>query len=172
VTDSSANLQARFEELTHAVYAGLRDAYLDPEATFDLACLLMDSWLCSLPVIDLARQLAEQSISADDPVRLADLAGQLLEELGFQPGFDSEPGLFTLLEDALEAVKADLRVSALFAVADDVQDAVMGSLMTGAPQCRQHGLGVHPEERDSQAVWWCSGGGPGHVVAPIGRWIS
>ena len=214
---SPFDFQARFEELTHSVYTGLRDGDLDPEATFDLACLLTDSWPFSLPVADVARQLAELSVSAPDSVRLADLAGQLLEELGFQPGIDNEPRLLTLLEDALEAVKADMRAtglggrggwtfvdepdqylrdtfagfrgsfsyaggvspsdvrdraSALFAVADNVQDAVMGALMTVWPVCQQHGLGVHPDERNSRAVWWCSGGGLGHVVAPVGRWIG
>lgn len=61
------------------------------------------------------------------------------------------------------------QVSALLAVADDVQDAIMGSLMTVWPVCPDHDLGGHPREHDGQAVWWCNGGG-GHVIAPIGRW--
>lgn len=61
------------------------------------------------------------------------------------------------------------RVSALLAVAGDVQDAIMGSLMTVWPVCPDHDLGGHPREHDGQAVWWCNGDG-GHVIAPIGHW--
>jgi hypothetical protein len=162
-------------------------------------------------------ELAKQSAAGTDPVRLADLAGQVLEESGFQPGFDTEPRLLAELEDALAAVRADMRATdlagpvrlafedkgdsylrnvfadfrgsfsytggvspddardqmrALLAVADDVQDAIMGSLMTVWPVCPDHDLGGHPREHDSKAVWWCNGGGSGHVIAPIGHWIG
>ena len=128
-------------------------------------------------------ELAEQSVAGTDPVRLADLAGRVLEESEFEPGFDAEPLLLAELEHALEAVKADMqatgmagpvrvtfveapgsylrnafanfrgsfsytggiapsqgrdRLSALLAVADDVQDAIMGSLMTVWPVCPDH----------------------------------
>jgi hypothetical protein len=200
-----------FDQLARKVYIGLRDGSLEPEATFDLACMLMD-WGPTSPAV---RELAEQSVAGTDPVLLADLAGQVLEETEFQPDFDTEPRLLAQLEDALEAVKADMRatglagtvglafvddrdrylrnvfadfrgsfsytsgisprhandrISALLAVADDVQDAVMGMLMTVWPVCPEHDLGSHPIEHDGQAVWWCKGGGAGHVIAPIGHW--
>jgi hypothetical protein len=206
-------LTTEFGQLARQVYAGLRDGALDPEAAFDLACFLMD-WGPSSPAV---RALAEQSAAGTDPFRLADLAGQVLEESGFQPGFDSEPRLLAGLEDALAAVRADLRatglagpvgvsfvddsnsdlrnvfadfrgsfsytsgisasdardrVSALLAVAEDVQDAIMGSLMTVWPVCPEHGLGGHARAHDSQAVWWCNGGGGGHVIARIGHWMG
>ncbi len=210
---SAADWSAAFGQLARKVYIGLRDGGLDPEATFDLACFLMDWGTSSLAV----HELAEQSVAGTDPFRLADLAGQVLEASGFQPGFDTEPTLLAALEDALEAVKTDMRatglagpvglafvddsdsdlrnvfadfrgsfghaggvsasdardrVSARLAVADDVQDAIMGSLMTVWPVCPEHGLGGHPREHDSQAAWWCNGGSSGHVIAPIGHWIS
>ena len=56
------------------------------------------------------------------------------------------------------------------AVADDLQDAVMGSLLIVWPVCPAHGLGGHPRTYDHEAVWWCNGGNSGHVVAAIGRW--
>lgn len=207
---SPAGLTAKFDQLASQVYAGLRDGDLDPEATFDLACFLID-WGPFGPAV---HELAEQSVAGTDPARLADMAGRVLEESGFEPDFDAEPRLLGELEQALEAVKADMRatglagpvrlgfvedqgsyprnvfasfrgsfsytggitpgdgrdrVSALLAVADDVQDAIMGSLMTVWPVCPDHGLGGHPREHGGQAVWWCNGGG-GHVIAPIGRW--
>jgi hypothetical protein len=208
-----AALTAKFDQLARKVYIGLRDGGLEPEATFDLACMLMD-WG---PSSQAVRELAEQSVAGTDPVRLAGLAGQVLEEFRFQPDFDAEPRLLAQLEDALEAVKADMhatglagpvrlafvddrdrylrnvfadfrgsfsftggvspsdardRMSAFLAVADDVQDAVMGSLMTVWPVCPEHCLGAHPIEHDSHAVWWCNGGGAGHVIASIGHWIQ
>lgn len=61
------------------------------------------------------------------------------------------------------------RVTALVAVADDVQDAVMGVLTMAWPVCPAHHFGGHPREHDGRAVWWCKGGG-GHVIALIGHW--
>lgn len=212
-TPSAASLMTTFDQLAGRVYAGLRDGALDAEATFDLACFLMD-WGPFSPAV---HELAEESVAGPDPLRLADLAGRVLEESEFEPGFDAEPRLLAELEHALEAVKADMqatrmagpvclafaeapgsylrntfanfrgsfsytggiapsegqdRVSALLAVADDVQDAIMGSLMTVWPVCPDHSFGGHPRECDSQAVWWCNGGGSGHVVAPIGHWVD
>jgi hypothetical protein len=205
---SLASLRTEFDQVASRVYAGLRDGALEAEATFDLACFLID-WGPFSPAV---QDLAEQSVAETDRARLADLAGRVLEESEYEPGFDAEPRLLAELEHALEAVKTDLRaagvdgpvrlafvehsgsylrnvfadfrgsfsytggitpgqgrdrVSALLAVANDVQDAIMGSLMTVWPVCPDHGLGGHPRERDGQAVWWCNGDG-GHVIAPIG----
>jgi hypothetical protein len=200
-----------FDRLASQVYAGIRDGALEPEATFDLACFLMD-WGAPSPAV---RLLAEQSVAGTDSARLAGLAGQVLEESGFEPGFDAEPWLLAEFEQALEVVKADMRatgrsgpvrlafvedsyrrhafaefrgsfsytsgigpgssgdrVSALVAVADDVQDAIMSSLMTVWPVCPDHEFGGHPRETSNQAVWWCNGGASGHVIAVIGHWSS
>jgi hypothetical protein len=210
---SPASWTTKFGQLARKVYIGLRDDALDPEVTFDLACFLMD-WGSSSPAV---HELAEQSAAGTDPVRLAVLARQVLEESGFQPDFDTEPRLLAELEEALAAVKADMgatglagqvrlafedegdsylrnvfadfrgsfshtggvspsdardRMRALLAVADDVQDAIMGSLMAVWPVCPDHDLGGHPREHDSEAVWWCNGGGSGHAIAPIGHWIG
>ena len=210
---SPASLTEGFTKLSRAVYTGLRDGGLDREATFDLACWLMDWGLFSQAVLELA----EESVQGTDPLQLAGLAAQVLEESGWRPGFDAEPRLLAELENALEAVEADMRatglagpvglsfadnsdsylrnvfadfrgdfswtsgispdragdrLSALLAVADDVQDAVMGSLMIAGPACPEHRLGAHPVEHDCQAVWWCNGGPAGHVIAPIGHWSA
>jgi hypothetical protein len=60
-------------------------------------------------------------------------------------------------------------VSALVAVADDAQDAVMHTIWGAWPVCPAHGLGVHARELNGTAVWWCEGAG-GHVAAVIGEW--
>jgi hypothetical protein len=59
-------------------------------------------------------------------------------------------------------------VLALVQVADDAQGAVAHSINGVWPVCPAHSLGLHAEEHDGTAVWWCRGGG--HVVALIGRW--
>lgn len=60
-------------------------------------------------------------------------------------------------------------VSALVAVADDVQDALMEELWAAWPVCPVHRLGVHARQHDKAAVWWCAGD-DGHPVAAIGEW--
>jgi hypothetical protein len=60
-------------------------------------------------------------------------------------------------------------VTALAAVADEAQDAVMESIWAAWPVCPAHQLGVHVEVRDGAVVWWCQGSG-GHPVAPVGTW--
>jgi hypothetical protein len=60
-------------------------------------------------------------------------------------------------------------VSALVAVADDAQDALMEALWAVWPVCPVHRLGVHAREYEQAAVWWCAGDS-GHAVAAIGEW--
>jgi len=86
----------------------VRDGTLDPEVTFDLACLLME-WA---PVNPVVRELAEESVEGTDLGSLADLA-RTLAGSGFEPGFELEPGLRTGLEQALEAVRAAMRATGL-----------------------------------------------------------
>ena len=60
-------------------------------------------------------------------------------------------------------------VSALVAVAEDAQDAVMHAIWSAWPECPVHRLGVHARDHDGTGVWWCAGAG-GHAVAAIGEW--
>ena len=60
-------------------------------------------------------------------------------------------------------------VSALVAVADDAQDALMHALFAAWPVCPVHRLGAHASDYGDAAVWWCSGDG-GHAVTAIGQW--
>jgi hypothetical protein len=59
-------------------------------------------------------------------------------------------------------------VTALAAVADDAQEAVMLSICGVWPTCPVHRLGVHAKVRDGAAVWWCPIDG-GHVGARVGQ---
>ena len=61
-------------------------------------------------------------------------------------------------------------LSALVAIAGDLQEAVMEALWgTVWPVCPGHNLGAHAREYENAAVWWCNGDG-GHVIAAIGHW--
>jgi hypothetical protein len=60
-------------------------------------------------------------------------------------------------------------LSALVAVADDAQEALMEALWVAWPVCPVHRLGVHAGDDKQSAVWWCAGDG-GHAVAAIGEW--
>ena len=60
-------------------------------------------------------------------------------------------------------------VSAMVAVAEDAQDAVMHTLWSPWPVCPAHRLGVHARAHNGAGVWWCAGAG-GHAVAAIGAW--
>lgn len=60
-------------------------------------------------------------------------------------------------------------LSALVAVADDAQEALMEALWVAWPVCPVHRLGVHARDHKQSAVWWCAGDG-GHAVAAIGEW--
>jgi hypothetical protein len=122
-------------------------------------------------------ELAKQSAAGTDPVRLADLAGQVLEESGFQPGFDTEPRLLAELEDALAAVQADMRATGLAGPVrltfEDEDDSYLRNVFAGfRGSCARTTISADtPREHDSEAVWWCNGGDSGHVIVPIGYWI-
>jgi hypothetical protein len=60
-------------------------------------------------------------------------------------------------------------LSALVAVADDAQDALMHALFAAWPVCPVHRLGAHASDHEEAVVWWCSGDG-GHAVTAIGEW--
>ena len=100
---------AEFSRLASQVYQGLRDGTVNREVTFDLACYLIE-WA---PYSEPAQRLAEQSMAGDDPGRLASLARQVLDSLGFEPDFQAEPRLLGQAERALEAVRSDLRTDGL-----------------------------------------------------------
>jgi hypothetical protein len=60
--------------LAGRVYVRARDGALDPEAAFDLACLLAEGGLAD----PLIAELAEQSAEASNPEKIAELARKVL----------------------------------------------------------------------------------------------
>ncbi|MEU4623616.1 hypothetical protein AB0G04_27065 [Actinoplanes sp. NPDC023801] len=92
------------------------------------------------------------------------------DELGlngnaYAESWDGEPGTGTGVYPRSGADS----VSALVAVAEDTQDAVMHTLWSAWPVCPVHRRGVHARQHGEAGVWWCGSEG-GHVVAAIGAW--
>jgi len=58
-------------------------------------------------------------------------------------------------------------VVALLSVAVAVQRQVKEQAWRAWPDCPTHPRGLHAEEVENRAVWFCRAAG-GHVVAPIG----
>ena len=59
-------------------------------------------------------------------------------------------------------------VTAMAAVADDAQDAVMHSICAAWPTCPVHRRGGHVRVHDGAVVWWCQADG-GHAIARVGQ---
>jgi hypothetical protein len=97
---------AEFDRLARPVYVGVGDGAVDFEAAFDLACYLMN-WSPTDPVV---QELARTAVEGTDQERLVEMSRRVLSER-FDPGFDLEPGWLTTLEQALEAVRADMRAT-------------------------------------------------------------
>lgn len=109
---TAGQLQAesdRFACLARQVYVGVRDGTLDPEAAFDMSCMLMQRDQQD----PLVQELAEQSAEGTDRVKISGLARQVLKAIAFQPGFREEPARLEALERALEVVEADVRATGL-----------------------------------------------------------
>jgi hypothetical protein len=175
---------SEWDRYASAVYVGVRDGAVDRTAAFDLASLVLEYY----PLKEAARELAEASIADGNESRLTKAARRLLAAESFEPGFDLEPGLLTTLEEAMEAVNADMRatglpgtgrlvvprwewspynafvltwagdygstsgifpqeardpVTALAAVADHAQDALMETLGEAWPVCPAHAPAAH-----------------------------
>ena len=83
-------------------------ATVDRQAAFDIAMNELDTVLHAE-----ARELAEASVADDDETRLTSAAAAFLDAYGYEPGFEQDPERFARLERALDAVRADMRVTGL-----------------------------------------------------------
>lgn len=106
---TAAQLQEEFDRLARRVYVGVRAGSVDCEAALDLACLLVE-WDGPDPALEELLALAAEGMEQG---RIVELARQVLAASAFQLGFDAEPGLLTVLEDALEAVRSDMQATGL-----------------------------------------------------------
>ncbi|MFD0731538.1 hypothetical protein [Planotetraspora mira] len=100
------------EQLAVQIYRGLREGGLHAEPVVELACLMGEHDL-SCPAV---QEILERRTAELTPEEVARLGQDLLTEMGFEPGFDLEPGLWTTLETAVKVVERDVRASGIEAV--------------------------------------------------------
>ncbi|WP_037574713.1 hypothetical protein [Phaeacidiphilus oryzae] len=104
MSDTTAEHEATIEQLMRAVYLGLRGDQIDPEQVVALACELMD---CGHGT-DAVLEIVERPPADVSPAEMTALAWRILDDSGFEPGFDLAPERLELLRAALRSVARDL----------------------------------------------------------------
>ncbi|MEV7394085.1 MULTISPECIES: hypothetical protein [unclassified Streptomyces] len=96
-----AEYEADTEELTRRVYLGLREGDSDPQDVVALACQLLD-WFHHT---DAILEVVERNPAEVPQAEMTALARRILDDVGFDPGFDLAP-------ERVETLRAALRIAA------------------------------------------------------------
>ena len=99
-----AEHEANTGQLERKVYLGLREDDLDPQDVVALACELLD-WF---HYTDAILEVVERNPAEVTPAQMTDLARRILDDVGFDPGFDLAPERLETLRAALRIVARDL----------------------------------------------------------------
>jgi len=99
-----AEHEAKTEQLERRVYLGLREDNLDPLEVVALACELLDWFHCT----DAVLEVVERNPAEVPLAEMAALARRILDDAGFEPGFDLAPERLERLRAALRIVARDL----------------------------------------------------------------
>ncbi|WP_329596007.1 hypothetical protein OIE43_00295 [Streptomyces pseudovenezuelae] len=91
-------------QLMRRVYLGLREDNLDPQDVVALACELLDWFHCT----DAVLEVVERNPAEVTPAEMTALARRVLDDVGFDPGFDLAPERLDTLRAALRIVARDL----------------------------------------------------------------
>ncbi|MFJ4851076.1 MULTISPECIES: hypothetical protein [unclassified Streptomyces] len=102
--DGMAEYAAATEQLERRVYLGLREDNLDPQDVVALACELLDWSLCT----EAIEEVVERNPAEVPPAKMTALARRILDDAGFEPGFDLAPERLKTLRAALRIVAGDL----------------------------------------------------------------
>ncbi len=86
------------------MYLGLREDNLDPQDVVALACELF-GWL---PCTDAVLEVVERKPADVSPAEMTALARRILDDVGFDPGFDLAPERLETLRAALRIMARDL----------------------------------------------------------------
>ncbi|RLU83600.1 hypothetical protein CTZ27_28310 [Streptomyces griseocarneus] len=104
VNNAMTEYAADTEQLKRSVYLGLREGSPDPRQVVALACELLDRFHGTDAVLEVvARDPAEVPRT-----EMAALARRILDDVGFEPGFDLAPERLETLRDALRVMARDL----------------------------------------------------------------
>ncbi|WP_235437734.1 hypothetical protein [Kitasatospora griseola] len=104
MSDAVGEYGADVEQLKREVHLGLRADDLDPQQVVTLACALLDRF----PRADAVLEVVERNPAEVSPPEMAALARRMLDEVGFEPGFDLVPERLETLRAALRIVARDL----------------------------------------------------------------
>src|SRR3954447_1172751 len=104
VSDAMAEYEADTEQLMRRVYLGVREDSLDPQDVVALACELLD-WFHHTGAI---LEVVERNPAEVSPAEMTALARRVLDDVGFDPGFDLAPERLATLRAALRIVARDL----------------------------------------------------------------
>ncbi|MEH0419582.1 hypothetical protein [Streptomyces sp. B21-083] len=104
VSNAVAEYEAVTEPLLRRVYVGLREDNLDPRQVVALACALLDWFHCT----DAILEVVERNPAEVPQPEMTALAWRILDDVGFEPGFDLAPERLETLRDALRIFARDL----------------------------------------------------------------
>ncbi|WP_256341143.1 hypothetical protein [Streptomyces sp. TLI_105] len=104
MSDATAEHEANTEELGRRVYLGLREDNLDPQDVVALACELLDRFQYT----DAILEVVERNPADVSPAEMTALARRILDDAGFDPGFDLAPERLETLRAALRTIARDL----------------------------------------------------------------
>ncbi|MGW5464871.1 hypothetical protein [Streptomyces sp. NPDC003996] len=104
MSDAMAGHEADTEQLMRRVYLGLREDNLDPRQVVALACELLDWFHCT----DAILEVVERNPAEVSPAEMTALAWRILDDAGFEPGFNLAPERLETLRAALRIVARDL----------------------------------------------------------------
>ncbi|MFF6835687.1 hypothetical protein ACFY84_28150 [Streptomyces sp. NPDC012438] len=101
MSNAMAEYEADIEQLTRRVHLGLRAGDLDPQDVVALACKLLERSHDS----DAVLEVVERNPAGVPAAEMTALARRVLDDVGFDPGFDLAP-------ERLETLRAALRIAA------------------------------------------------------------
>lgn len=104
VSNAMAEYEADTGQLERRVYLGLREGDLDPQDVVALACELLDRFHHTDAIVEVV----ERRPAEVPPAEMTALARRILDDTGFDPGFDLAPERLETLRAALRIVARDL----------------------------------------------------------------
>ena len=104
MSDTVAEYEANADQLARRVFLGLREGNLDPQDVVALACELLDWFHCTDAILEVVERNPAEVPSAE----MTALARRILDDVGFDPGFDLAPERLETLRSALRVIARDL----------------------------------------------------------------
>ncbi|MGW4549272.1 hypothetical protein ACWEN4_23305 [Streptomyces violaceorubidus] len=104
MSNAMAEYEADTEQLMRRVYLGVREDRIDPQDVVALACELLD-WF---PYTDAILEVVERNPAEVPRAEMTALGRRILDDVGFDPGFDLAPERLETLRAALRVVARDL----------------------------------------------------------------